>query len=716
MLGSQILGATDTNERSKRSSTRNQVRPRAGVCFDGAGPRPRVAALREGSPYPRPTCNEAERVNDAVTVYRPRMLRALHVEGFRGFEKVTVPLGELTAIVGRNSSGKSSLLQAIRMASAAMALAVESAQAAPTLRGSTISACQGLVVSDTSRLSSLSDWQQLFTDPISPGKTRLSIRLDFEPTDAITRADVSLLSGRNAQLLLYVTVESATIAKRVSVHPDRSKRRTPALREELLRELPVALFVPAFYGVTPREEHRSLPLVNRSLGSGDQSHIVRNLVARMDGAAFNTLNALLTRTLGARLVSRTSQADAENTETLKVMFKDTNGELELSAAGTGLVALVALFATLESVRSQKGLRQTSMVPIVLLDEPEAHLHPRLQGTVGEELANLARDFGFQLLLATHSVEMINRLGRSRATLLSVDRAKNSVMELVDESATMQALEDFADLEPFTALNMLASRRILFHEGPSDYTYLDACARVHFRSDDTRMAEWRRYVPCPLDGSGNIGSAKVLSVALSSKLFPKLDGDPVRAGLVLDMDYKRTPMLARKPGSGVEIVESVWSRHSIESLFLDPPILAAWIATGFGFDATALELAIREATVSVDEDRALEDFAVDGRTAHYRKADTDHKTFDVATATQKAREDVRSAPWVYQRGKDRAKRILEELRKMAAYKRLRGSLVDIVARVEPSAGDPAALLPPDIRNLLDLLVPGPNQVIRFGKPR
>lgn len=639
------------------------------------------------------------------------MLESVRVVGFRGFEDVTASFGELTALVGRNSSGKSSILQAVRIASVAVELALESELCSPTSRAAEIVLCEGMVVSDASRLCALAAWQQLFTHDISPGRTSLSIDLTFGEEDPIQRVTCTLSSGRNAQLLLRVAVESAAIAEKVTL-PARSKHRPKALRDELLRERPVALFVPAFYGVTPREEHRSLPLVNRSLGAGDQSHIVRNLVARLDATALNTLNGILGRTLGATLVSRTSQADAENTETLTVRFKDTNGELELSAAGTGLIAIVALFATLESVRAQRLVRQTTVVPIVLLDEPEAHLHPRLQGDVGEELAKLAREFGFQLALATHSVEMINRLGRSRATLLSVDRAKNVVTPLASESATVEALHDFADLEPFTALNMLASRRILFHEGKTDQEYLEACARVSFRHDDARMAEWRRYVCAALDGSGNVGSAKVLANVLRSPLFPKLKGEPVRAALLLDRDYSRVPTLATKPGEGAEIVECVWSRHSIESLFLDAPVLAGWLAAS-GIEPRGLEAAVRRAIEVVNADRALEDRAIDGRCAYHRRADETRKALTVDAATKAAREEVRREPWVFHHGRDRAKRLLEELRKTPEGKGLRGTLLDIVTRADPSAGDPSVLVPLDIRALFDRLVPRAGAGARRG---
>ncbi len=138
-----------------------------------------------------------------------------------------------------------------------------------------------------------------------------------------------------------------------------SPLRTTRLREGLQRIAPRAVFVPPFYGVTRLEEYRTLPVVDR---------IVRNLVARLDGAARLRLNALLGRTVGASVERRTSQADAEGSSELVVTYRDINGELELSSAGAGLISLIALYAAMERVR---GERQTAgdRAIMFLLDEP-----------------------------------------------------------------------------------------------------------------------------------------------------------------------------------------------------------------------------------------------------------------------------------------------------------------------------------------------------------
>jgi predicted ATPase len=145
------------------------------------------------------------------------------------------------------------------------------------------------------------------------------------------------------------------------------------------------VLVPAFYGVTIDEEYRTAPVVDALLQAGQQSSIVRNLVARLSGNDLVELNTFLQRTIGAKLDDRTAAADAERTNPLMVRFSGTNGTLDLSAAGAGLVNLVALFSAL------KFRQTTAQTPTVFLfDEPEAHLHPRLQGVIGDELATAVR--------------------------------------------------------------------------------------------------------------------------------------------------------------------------------------------------------------------------------------------------------------------------------------------------------------------------------------
>jgi predicted ATP-dependent endonuclease of OLD family len=375
------------------------------------------------------------------------MLKSLKVSRFRGFSSLHVELGPTTAIVGRNSSGKTSVLHAIRLVCDVLGSLAEDPEIRPRLKGTAheIEVCKHIVVLDPSKFIALADWTQLFTDASVGDGVTLSIELDFEATDSIQKASLELAYGRNAQLKMSVVLRSERIAAAGAGFAAKSKDRPARLLEEIQRARPLCVLVPAFYGVTSIEEYRTQPVINRLLGGGDQRHIVRNLLARMDSAAVERMNTFLRRTIGAELVKRTSQADAEQRGHLVATYRDTNGVLEISSAGAGLVGMLALYAAMERMRSIKSGQPV----IFLLDEPEAHLHPRLQADVGEELARLAAEFGHQLILATHSVEMINRLGRlPESVLLTVDRSTGTSAQLTTENEEIRALDEFCDLTPF----------------------------------------------------------------------------------------------------------------------------------------------------------------------------------------------------------------------------------------------------------------------------
>ncbi|HRC58060.1 MAG TPA: AAA family ATPase, partial [Kofleriaceae bacterium] len=208
------------------------------------------------------------------------MLRKLTLSGFRGFSELELDLQQVTAIVGRNSSGKTSVLHAIRLVCDVIGSLVEdeATTTSPTAqkeRG-VIVLCRDTVVPDPARFLALSDWREVFTNAEVGEGVTLDIKLTFQEPDLIQQASLALAYGRNAQLKMSVTLHSRRAWDAVAALPVKSKFRPQRLREELQRIRPQCVFVPAFYGVTITEEYRTQPVVSRLLGGGDQSHIVRN--------------------------------------------------------------------------------------------------------------------------------------------------------------------------------------------------------------------------------------------------------------------------------------------------------------------------------------------------------------------------------------------------------------------------------------------------------
>ncbi|WP_044247079.1 ATP-dependent nuclease [Chondromyces apiculatus] len=556
--------------------------------------------------------------------------------------------------------------------------------------------------------------EELFTDKLTD--EGIAITLTFDADSTIQRAFVSLSYGRNEALKLTVKVQSAAAMQAIEGVPPKSKHLSRLLHDALRDKEPIAVFVPSFYGATRHEAFSSGAWIERHLESGGQGRIVRNLLARLDGAALKELNDALRMSVNAEIIKSTSTQELDAVQYLQAQFRDSNGNLELASAGTGLIALVALFSSLKWYQSRKAQGRPLLF---LLDEPEAHLHPRLQGDTGARIADLVTGFGAQVVMATHSIEMINRLGqRDDAVLLSVDRSSPvAATELAGESGCMEALRTFCDLSPFASLQLLKSRKICFHEGKTDRVILERCAAVYFANDKLKHDRFRSWTFAELTGVDNAEAKDVLKKAIAPLFKDSPGSGPVRIIRILDRDYHRTPTIASPQldkAAGIEEVGLVWSRHSIECLFLDKTHLTAWIRQSLPASPAAPSEAqllqwVEEAIEAANRDDILcRDAAFHLAPVWIRLKPASQATTTKAfyDACQQAEQEVRSHPEVWQQGHARADFILKRVREklpLPLQNKVKSDIPNVVrAKVSAAPLVASTLIPDEVRKLLDYM--------------
>lgn len=152
-----------------------------------------------------------------------------------------------------------------------------------------------------------------------------------------------------------------------------------------------------------------------------------------------------------------------------VLFKDDtsqHGFVHRGALPLGWLQLVSVLAF---------LRGCPAGALVLLDEPDRHLHPSLQRVMLDIVARETRRIGAQAVVATHSSVLTNpELGR-RVGARVVVAARGTCEALAD---ARRVLDDLG----VTSGDLVQANGLIWVEGPSDRIYLktwiDLYARAH----------------------------------------------------------------------------------------------------------------------------------------------------------------------------------------------------------------------------------------------
>lgn len=123
-------------------------------------------------------------------------------------------------------------------------------------------------------------------------------------------------------------------------------------------------------------------------------------------------------------------------------YNEAGVSFDVSESGAGLRTLLALAANVELSRA----------PILLLDEPDAHLHASVQRQLSEFLST-ASDSSKQLLVATHAPEMIEQFPLE--SLRWIDRQKRQSETPNDISIALVQLGAATHRQVFQILNAKA---------------------------------------------------------------------------------------------------------------------------------------------------------------------------------------------------------------------------------------------------------------------
>ena len=294
------------------------------------------------------------------------LIRTVRIRGFKRFDEVEFRLPGHVVLAGPNNTGKTTVLQAIASWSLALKRWREFHDFNPR-RGYT----RVPIARQAFAAVPLRSFDLLWTDRKYRGQ--IEIELEFSPGGSV---GMELRADTTEQI--YV----------------RPKKAVPA---ETLRKLDLdAVFVPPMTGLSTDEPVFQPPMIEHLLGLGRPGEVLRNLLleASRNEFAWSNLQDSIRRLFGYVLLLPDGSGAHIRTE---YTASGQGPTLDIASAGSGFQQVLMLLTFLNIRRGA----------VLLLDEPDAHLHIILQDAIYHELRAAAARHGSQLIVATHSEVVIN---------------------------------------------------------------------------------------------------------------------------------------------------------------------------------------------------------------------------------------------------------------------------------------------------------------------
>jgi transposase-like protein len=208
--------------------------------------------------------------------------------------------------------------------------------------------------------------------------------------------------------------------------------------------------------------------------------------------------------------------------------------------------------------------------LVIVDEPEVYLHPDVQ----RQLLGIIRDTGADVLMGTHSSEIIAEADPSE--IVMIDKRRRTGERLKNVAGIQRALESVGSSQNITLTALAKNRRVLFVEGLNDFRLLRRFAR---KLGLQELSSGSGIIPLESGGFGSWQRITVLASGIAEAL-----GAPLMIGAVYDRDYfcnEEIALVLKSLDTGLR-VSCVLERKEIENYLpiirLTPQTLNAVMAS------------------------------------------------------------------------------------------------------------------------------------------
>lgn len=449
----------------------------------------------------------------------------LEIAHFKQFEQLAINLTPYNCLVGANNSGKTTLLQALALFDFCLHHCLSGKNGTISLNRRSIGQEEFYVLPVTNPLDL---WTNRKAQTNRQQQT-IKITVSFDEGASVT-AEISLSFNRFG---ISITTED----------PSQNWLRK-------LSQVRIA-YLPVFSMFLPQEEMRTSVAIEDELARGRVNSVIRNLLLGLKRENRQHELASIMQRIFPNLTQLDIAFDELNERYISVTYREKNRpkSFDIFSAGSGFQQFIYLFGFI-LLRSPN---------VILLDEPDVHLHGSLQRALFQEMQKLVAD-GKQVLFATHSRELLSRMNPEN--VLYLDEGVAQRLKIAFD--IYETLDKLGSIDPSQLAIVQTFRRVLVIENEIDWEILSIfCAKI-VGEQVWREVE-RRLALCY--ARGNPWKQDMARLRQQLQQMIMVEGEALQMFIVGDRDYHPNLSDLKQKLPKTNLTWHIWERAEIENYLL-----------------------------------------------------------------------------------------------------------------------------------------------------